>query len=332
MTHTRRNVLRKASALSALAVGAAGISTTTAAQDTIETTDGIPSNAFAPFHHMTTAPDDGPSKWSDLAETPYLHLAFVLGTGDGTPAWDGDPDYVVGESKLDDQIENFRDDGGEVVISYGGAIGNYLVSDYDDPDELADAFEFVVDEYGSPYIDIDDEGGSQAEIDLRNEALSILQDRRSEVKVSYTVRASTQGVMDEHIIDSAIDHGVDIHWVNPMTMNYGWIPPDADAVISTAESTHDQLTEWFPDRDDDELYNMIGITPMIGENDVGGAFYPEDAVEVLSYAQDNDIGLLSFWSVERDNGDCPDGSVDAECSGIEQDDFEFSHTFNEFNS
>lgn len=37
-----------------------------------------------------------------------------------------------------------------------------------------------------------------------------------------------------------------------------------------------------------------------------------------------------FWSVNRDNGDCPDGEVQSTCSGIEQTAYEFSSLFADF--
>ncbi|WP_165875298.1 PKD domain-containing protein [Natrarchaeobius chitinivorans] len=289
----------------------------------------IPDRVFAPYHHLTTDPDTSPLEWADPAGTDYFHLAFILSTGDGTPAWDGDVDHVVGESQFDDEIRELQEQGGQVIISFGGAVGNYLASDYDDPNELADTLEFIVDEYDCPYLDIDDEAPDMSVVDLRNEALSILQDRRPEVHVGYTVRTRVTGVADTEIITNAIDNGVDVSYVNLMTMNWGWVRTSAENCIQCAEGTHDQLQEWYPDKSDDELYDMIGITPMIGVQNSGGPFYPEDADEVRAYAEENDLSLLSFWSIERDN---PGDGLDAEHSGIDQEPFEFSENFSPFTS
>ena len=46
---------------------------------------------------------------------------------------------------------------------------------------------------------------------------------------------------------------------------------------------------------------MIGITPLIGDNDVQGeVFLLPDAQTVLTYAQTNGIDLIAFWSAARD--------------------------------
>ncbi|SER36793.1 PKD domain-containing protein [Natrinema salaciae] len=290
-------------------------------------TGAIPDSVFAPYHHMNTDPTTAPAEWADLAGTNYFHLAFVLGTGDGTPAWDGNPNQAVGETSFGDEIRDLQARGGQAIISFGGATGNYLASDYDDPHALADAFESVVDEYDCPYIDIDDEAPNGSVVDLRNEALSILQDRRPDVHVGYTVRTRVTGIADTEIITNAIDNGVEIEYVNLMTMNWGWVRTSAENCIQCAEGAHDQLQEWFPDKSDAELYDMIGITPMIGVQNSGEPFYPDDAAEVRSYAEEHDIGLLSFWSIERDN---PGNGLDSEHSGVDQEPFEFSENFNGF--
>ena len=60
---------------------------------------------------------------------------------------------------------------------------------------------------------------------------------------------------------------------------------------------------------DNEIWGMIGITPMIGLNDVTTEiFYQQDAEDVLTFALQQDIRMLSFWSANRDQ-ECPGGQV-----------------------
>ncbi|ELY44006.1 glycoside hydrolase family 18 protein [Natronorubrum bangense] len=258
-------------------------------------------------------------------------MAFILAGPDGNPAWDGDPDHVVGESPFDDEIVAFQDNGGKLIVSFGGALGDYLAEAFDGPESLADAFERVVREYDVDYFDINDEKADQPVFDRRNEALALLQNRYPELRVSYTLRANTDGISDLPILDSAIDHGVEIEIINVMTMNYVYVAPRAEHCISTLEGAHDQLAERFPDRSEERLWSLIGATPMIGENSAGGAFYPNDARQLREFAQDRGVRMLSFWTVERDSpGEV--GEVNPEHSGIEQDDFDFSSIFSEHNS
>lgn len=51
---------------------------------------------------------------------------------------------------------------------------------------------------------------------------------------------------------------------------------------------------------------------------------------MLSYAQANHVGSIGFWSVGRDNGGCPNGSVSPTCSGIGQGTYEFTDIFKSF--
>jgi chitinase len=80
---------------------------------------------------------------------------------------------------------------------------------------------------------------------------------------------------------------------------------------------------------------MIGITPMIGRNDVSSeVFTAKDAHELLRFARGRGIGSLSLWSLARDRG-CPNGGASRPmaqdtCSGVSQTPFEFTHLFERF--
>jgi chitinase len=78
----------------------------------------------------------------------------------------------------------------------------------------------------------------------------------------------------------------------------------------------------------------IGITPMIGVNDVASeVFSLADARALLAYAKsDPRISRLSMWSVARDNGNSAGAHyASPDSSGITQSPFEFSGIFNGFN-
>ena len=77
---------------------------------------------------------------------------------------------------------------------------------------------------------------------------------------------------------------------------------------------------------------MIGLTPMIGQNDVRPeVFTLDDARAVLAFAQEKQIGMLSMWSVARDQA-CPNGGtyVSPTCSGITQTQWDFMNIFKPF--
>jgi chitinase len=80
------------------------------------------------------------------------------------------------------------------------------------------------------------------------------------------------------------------------------------------------------------LNARLGVTPMIGTNDTTTeTFTLDDARILLTYAQANPniVGLLTFWSIGRDNGGCS-ATVSPSCSGIQQKTWEFSQILKAF--
>jgi hypothetical protein len=79
---------------------------------------------------------------------------------------------------------------------------------------------------------------------------------------------------------------------------------------------------------------MIGVIEMPGIDDYGPGetFTTEDAVAVEEWAEAQKINTLSFWALQRDNGGCPGTGGSDSCSGITQDTWAFSHTFEPFTS
>ncbi len=77
---------------------------------------------------------------------------------------------------------------------------------------------------------------------------------------------------------------------------------------------------------------MVGITPMIGQNDSPGeVFSLSNAQQVLTFAQQNKIGELAFWEVPRDNGNCAGSTTASDtCSGVSQSAYAFTNTFKPF--
>ena len=79
--------------------------------------------------------------------------------------------------------------------------------------------------------------------------------------------------------------------------------------------------------------HMIGVTPMIGLNDVTTeTFTQQDAEQLLAFAHQRGLGELSMWSLNRDR---PNAAgvitwVEPTSSSIFQQPFEFSLTFNAF--
>jgi chitinase len=141
-------------------------------------------------------------------------------------------------------------------------------------------------------------------------------------------------------LQSAATHGVTLDIVNVMAMDYGdSAAPNpqgrmGDYAIQAATSLFNQLkTVYGTAKSDNQLWAMVGITPMIGLNDVTTeTFDQQEAREVLAFAEQRGIGRLSFWSLNRDrqNASGTLGYVDLFSSSILQSPFEFSQIFGTF--
>ncbi|MCA1187942.1 MULTISPECIES: chitinase [unclassified Saccharopolyspora] len=253
----------------------------------------------------------------------HFTLAFVLGSAAGcTPMWGGEA--ALDDQRIIGQIDELRAQGGDVIVATGGAMGPYLESVCGTSDELLNAYKSILDTTGSNHLDIDVEATIQH--DVVNEALAKLQAERG-TQVSYTLRVqSDETGLDPYslqVLQSAADHGVDV-LVNPMAMEFGSQKPWGEAVIAAAEATLGQMKQVWPDVDEAGLKAKLGVTPMIGRNFNGNEFTQEHAQQLVDWANENQIGLLSFWSAGRDNGGCPGGAVSPTCSSIEQQPYEFT--------
>ena len=80
---------------------------------------------------------------------------------------------------------------------------------------------------------------------------------------------------------------------------------------------------------------MEGITILPGIDDYPGKTeitYLPDTRRILNFARAHGLGLLSIWTIERDNGGCP-GAIDSNsCSGIKQPPWAFSHLLEPYTS
>jgi chitinase len=98
------------------------------------------------------------------------------------------------------------------------------------------------------------------------------------------------------------------------------------SAIQASEATQQQLAAIG-------MNAKIGITPMIGVNDVASeVFTLADAQALLDYAQtDSNVVRLSMWSVARDNGNSAGAHyASPDSSGIVQQPYDFSSIFQHF--
>ncbi len=309
----------------------------------------IPDQVFAPYVDTTLWP---PFDFVELAKdegVKYVTLAFVVADpATSEPSWGGY--YSVDSGYRGDQIDALRDLGGEVLVSFGGAAGTPLAAAITDVDDLTQAYQAVVDQYELTWIDFDVEGSwvaDEVSIDRRSQAIRNLQDQAAidgrPLEVWFTLPVLPSGLTNDglYVVESALSYGVDIGGVNIMAMDYGDSAapnPDGqmgDYAIQAAESLFDQMRGAYDAAGvqvtDAELWSLVGVTPMIGQNDVmSERFYLEDAEKLLDFADEVGMGFLSAWSANRDAPCETFGTLALTCSGVPQEPFEFAQTLGQF--
>ena len=308
---------------------------------------------FAPYVDMAFWEAPNLTEIAATRGTSLLTLAFVLATPDGTAAWGGVDSLALDAQSdralaIDRSIADFQTVGGSVMVSFGGAADNSLAHAYavrgKTPQDLADAYLKVIDKYALNRVDFDIEGtaiADQASITLRSEALALLQQARPDIELWYTLPVLPSGLTynGSNVVRSALAAGVVLDGVNVMAMNYGeWAAPTSGPAGQTlgyyataaAQGTHNQLTALYREFGHVFGWNQLGVTPMIGVNDITyEVFTLDDAAELETFARAKELGMLSMWSVARDNPGSY-GQVSATASGLDLPAGIFSSTFRDY--
>ncbi len=314
-----------------------------------------PAHVFAPYVDVTLPQAPNLASTAQSLGVKYFNLAFVVADSSNKPSWGGYSSYEVNNSVFDQslktQVNALRGLGGDVAVSFGGANGTELALAITDVKALQSAYQSVIDAYGLTRIDFDIEGGAVADhasIDRRSQAIAALQQAASAagkpLQVWFTLPVLPSGLTNDglYVLQSALHYGVNISGVNVMAMDYGdYAAPNpsghmGDYAIQAATSTFNQLgTLYGTSKTDAQLWNMVGVTPMIGQNDAPTEVFTQaDAQQLLAFAQQNGLGELSMWSLTRDmqNTNGRVNYADSTSSGILQKPHEFSLIFGVFTS
>jgi hypothetical protein len=101
-------------------------------------------------------------------------------------------------------------------------------------------------------------------------------------------------------------------------------------VIRSAQSTYTQLATMYSKYGQTYGWSQLGVTPMLGVNDVTSeVFKVADAQALEDFARTKGIGMLSMWSLLRDNPGTL-GSVSESTSGLSDAAGSFSNVFNDY--
>lgn len=237
------------------------------------------------------------------------------------PAWGGYSAYAVGgPSDFIDTISAFKNQGGRVIVSLGGASGSELAETCTDESALLAAYKKVIDRYGLDRIDFDIEGAGVANATAnqrRARVIAALQQdyaargRAVEVTLTLPVMPSGLDANGLRTVREFAAAGVKLAAVNVMAMDYGQAYTDMGThAMTAAQGTVSQLKAIpaFSGYSHAQLYSNVGITPMIGQNDVSTeVFTLADATKVADFVKANGVGQLSWWEMTRDKP-CAAGS------------------------
>jgi chitinase len=271
-------------------------------------------------------------------------LSFIVASGSApcTPSWGAayTLDQAAQSLDLDRRIARLQQQGGNALVSFGGAANQELATACTDPTALESAYQAVVDRYSLSTIDLDIEGDNLTDPAVgqrRADAIAALQQKQraagKDLAVWLTLPVTPTGLATEgtDAVAQMLKAGVDVAGVNVMTMDYGSSLPAGEsmgqAAIDALNATHGQLDALYSDagihQNSKTLWSKLGATPMIGQNDTPGeVFSIADAQTLSAFAQAQGLGRMSMWSLNRDIT-CGPNYVDLKtvsnaCSGVDQ--------------
>lgn len=278
-------------------------------------------------------------------------LSFIVSSHDDpcVPTWGGY--YTMDEAAdlldLNRRIANFQLQGGRIAISFGGLLNSELALLCTDDEALAQAYRSVIERYNINTIDLDLEQDGLTDLEAAERRARVIakiqQEYREsdrELAVWLTLPVAPQGLTLDgtNAVAKVLESELDIAGVNVMTMNYGSSRNQTDSMFEASRKalfeTHRQISVLYELAGviltDTTIWKKIGVTPMIGQNDVEGeVFTIEDAVALNTFARNKGVGRMSMWSANRD---IPCGvnyvkvSVVSDlCSGVSASQFAFSN-------
>lgn len=301
-------------------------------------TEVVHRTEFAPYFYAwgwgnSSYPFSGLVDLKAKANLAHVTLAFVLSNG-----------QCAASTEILDHladVNDFRALGGRVKASFGGANGTYLENACSDASSLAKAMGDFVAATGITDLDFDVEQAASMDATVNARRAQALKQVQAEklVTVSFTLAASprdrwgTPGGISAaglSVVQAALAAQVRITRVNVMAMDYGSYYSSGkamgDLAVSALTDAVAQLQVLMPNVSESAAWHLLGVTPMIGENDSAGEIFTlDDARTVMAFAREKQLGLVSFWAINRDQP-CPYEDL-AVCSKVNRKDFEFSAIF-----
>jgi hypothetical protein len=271
---------------------------------------------------------DPPSATSVMSATgiKWYTMAFILSSGGCNPAWDGSRPLTGGNDQS--VINSIRSAGGDIVPSIGGWSGNKLGPNCSTPEALAGAYQKVIDAYGLKAIDVDIENTDEFENatvqDRILNALKIVKANNPGLRTILTFGTSTTGptYWGNRLIEQAKALNANIDVFTIMPFDFGGGSDMYGNTVNASEGLKTKLKSTFG-WDDATAYAHLGISGMNGLSDQQELTSTAIWTQIRDWANSRHIARLAFWSVNRDRP-CPGGGVTSNCSGISQNNWQFT--------
>jgi chitinase len=263
-------------------------------------TPAIPNTYAAPYLQIAGSDAGDLADDQNATGLKYYTLAFLIPQNGCTPQWEDGGDPV---GAFSGQISALQSAGGNVIVSFGGAAGGELAQTCTDVNSLEAAYANVVSTYNVHRLDFDIEGSvldDTASNTRRDQALAALQRADPGVQIDFTVPVAPTGLEQNalNLLQDAQTQGVSVNEVNIMTMDFGNGENALNDAESAANATQGQLGSIYSGKSSAELWHLIGLTPIAGQNDDNEYFSQSDATTLENFAASNGVQELSFWEVD----------------------------------
>jgi hypothetical protein len=280
----------------------------------------------APYLYMGWG--NPPSATSVMSATGVksFTMAFMLSGGGCNPMWDGTRPLT---GSVDAQtISAVKGAGGSVQVSFGGWSGNKLGPNCASSSDFAGAVQQVINAVGPAVVDFDIENTDEFENAVVQDrilsGLAIVKRNNPSTKVALTFGTSTTGptYWGTRLITQSKALGVNIDNYTIMPFDFGGGADMYQSTVNASEGLKNALKNawgWS----DAQAYAHMGISGMNGLSDQQELTSLSTWTQIRDWANSKGLTRLAFWSVNRDRP-CPGGGVQSTCSGISQNDWDFS--------
>ncbi|HST13715.1 MAG TPA: carbohydrate-binding protein [Gaiellaceae bacterium] len=304
---------------------------------------------YAPYVDVTQTPTYS-FQLPSANPVSSVYLGFVVSDPGAScrPSWGGY--YTLSQAEqaldLDSRTAQLRNEGGSVMISFGGRDNSELAVGCTDTDRLVDAYLAPIERYHATGVDLDLEGNALNDPianERRAKAMASIQrrfaDRHKSLRIWLTLPVARSGLTAAGIaaVRAMLAAHVQVAGVNAMAMNFGSRTTSRGAMTALAEqslnATHVQVQSLWRSAglpsSASSGWGHVGVTVMIGVNDTANErFTTTDAAALTSFVSRHGIQRVSIWSLNRDRpcgGVFPRvGVVSNTCSGVLQAPLEFT--------